>query len=806
VNAALPSSPASPAEVKRLIALLIHTELKLEELTAGEVDAVADSSGTTLLLRHAQYRLHGQGGRALLRFGGAMDAVADPMYLTDRSTMKLIHINDAACKAMGLSRKESLELDPWVIASMTRRELEGIYDEIIGSGVDAKPVELLRHRFDGTPLWVEVRRHPQRTDDGWTIITLVRDISERKEANAKLRRLSRVYAMLSGINTLIVHVDSRDELFSEACRIAVDTGGFRMAWIGLVDADGECVDLVAWHGGEPGFADRSSVSARTTGGHAGSRALTSLEAEICNDISAEPTLAPLRDELLRSGHHAMASFPLRLSGRREAVMALFAGETGVFDTEETALLMQLARDLSFAMGHIDREAKLQYIAYYDELTGLANLKLFLDRVSQDIRTATFEERTCGVVMIDIQRFKNINDTFGRDAGDSLLTQVAQWLTQQIGDERLLARVGADRFALLIPVAGRGDVSRSLESTMSAILEHPFRVNDTALRISARAGIALFPEDGTDADTLFKNAEAALKNAKGRGDRILFHQQKMTEAVGARLALENKLGLALHNNQFVLHYQPKTSLSTGRLTGVEALLRWDDPELGLMPPAQFVPILEETGLILGVGRWAMRQAIRDFLAWKARGLPVVRVAVNVSPLQLRQANFIDEVRAAIAVAPEAVDALELEITESLLMEDVAHTMETLQLVRDLGVRVAIDDFGTGFSSLAYLSKLPVDALKIDRSFVLDMNTTPRGLALVSTIINLAHAMDLTVVAEGVETDDQCRLLRLLKCDEYQGFLRSPAVPATQFCRQFLSDEAQHSPPCEPLPTAANDRAH
>ena len=323
------------------------------------------------------------------------------------------------------------------------------------------------------------------------------------------------------------------------------------------------------------------------------------------------------------------------------------------------------------------------------------------------------------------------------------------------------------------------MARLLEKTMEAFLEHPFRLNDAVFRIAAKVGVALFPDDGADADTLFRNAEAALKKAKASGERYLFYTQKMTEAVAGKLTLENQLRQALDNEEFVLHYQPKVNLASGKLTSAEALIRWNDPRTGLVPPGRFIPILEETGLIYDVGRWALRQAIADYLRWRAAGLPAVRIAVNVSPLQLRNRGFIAEIEQAIGIDAHAAAGLELEITESLIMEDVKHSIASLQAIRAMGVSIAIDDFGTGFSSLSYLAKLPVDTLKIDRSFVIDMTAGPEGLALVSTIINLAHSLKLKVVAEGVETEEQSRLLRLLNCDEMQGFLFSKPVPGEIF---------------------------
>ena len=266
---------------------------------------------------------------------------------------------------------------------------------------------------------------------------------------------------------------------------------------------------------------------------------------------------------------------------------------------------------------------------------------------------------------------------------------------------------------------------------------------------------------------------------------MFYTQNMNAAVADKLTLENQLRHALDNGEFVLHYQPKVNLVSGKITSAEALIRWNDPLTGLVPPGRFIPMLEETGLIYEVGRWALRQAIADYLRWRTEGLPTVRIAVNVSPLQLRNRDFIDEVEHAINIDPLAAGGLELEITESLIMEDVNHSINSLHALRAMGISIAIDDFGTGFSSLSYLAKLPIDTLKIDRSFIIEMTDGPQGLALVSTVISLAHALKLKVVAEGVETEEQERLLRLLNCDEMQGYLFSEPVSAEAFETLFLA---------------------
>ena len=479
----------------------------------------------------------------------------------------------------------------------------------------------------------------------------------------------------------------------------------------------------------------------------------------------------------------MVILPLIVSDEVVGTISLYAGEIEFFHEEEMKLLTELAGDIAFAIDHIGKQEKLNYIAYYDVLTGLANRTLFLERVAQYMRVSSGHKLAIG--LIDLERFKNINDSLGRTAGDTLLRQVAEWLTYKTGDASLLARIDADHFALVFPeVRQVGDLARLVENTMEAFLQHPFRLNDSVFRIGVRVGIALFPDDGTEAETLFRNAEAALKKAKTGGDRYLFYTQKMTAAVAGKLTLENQLRQAIDNEEFVLYYQPKVNLVSGKVTSAEALIRWNDPRTGLVPPGMFIPILEETGLIYEVGRWALRKAIADYQRWRAAGLPAVRIAVNVSPMQLRSHDFVAEIGQKISIGAHAAEGLELEITESLIMEDVKHSIASLQAIRAMGITIAIDDFGTGFSSLSYLAKLPVDTLKIDRSFVIEMDT-PEGLALVSTIITLAHSLNLKVVAEGVETEQQLRQLLSLNCDEMQGFLFSKPVPAEIFETRFLA---------------------
>jgi diguanylate cyclase (GGDEF)-like protein/PAS domain S-box-containing protein len=726
---------------------------------------------------------------ALRRFAVAMDATADALFLVDRSSMRYIHVNEAACRMQAQTRTGLLASSPALVLGVTEKELAETYDRLIQSGVDARPVEVMRHRSDGSNGCFELRRHAHPSGNSWTIVSIMRDVTDRKEAETRIVQLSRVHAMLSGINALIVRVRDRDELFSEACRIATDEGGFKMIWIGLVDPTRQRMVPMASVGVREEFIaeirDNFTLQEGSDQSHTmTARAVREAKPYVANNLETSTDVL-FGKEHLAAGIRSMAVLPLIIGSTVVGVVALYAYEIEFFHSGEMRLLTGLIGDIAFAIDHIEKQERLDYLAYYDVLTGLANRALFLERTAQYIRSAATGRRKLALFLVDLERFKNINDSLGRPAGDLLLKQVAAWLTQIVGDVNLLSRVDADHFGIVVPdLKNIRDAIRLLKKTMSAFLSHPFQLNDAVFRIAAKVGVAVFPEDGTDADTLYRNAESALKKAKLSGDRYLSYSQNMTVSVAGRLTLENQLRLALERKEFALFYQPKMNLVSGKITGAEALLRWNDPLTGLVSPNRIIPILEETGLMHDVGRWALNEAVETYRRWHVAGLTAVCIAVNVSPMQLRNRDFVAEIRQAIGDDPVAAAGLELEITESLIMEDVRLSIGSLRAIRALGVRIAIDDFGTGFSSLSYLARLPVHTLKIDRSFVIDMGGGPEGLALVSTIINLAHSMRLNVVAEGVETEEQSRLLRLLNCDEIQGYWFGHPVPSDVFEAKYL----------------------
>jgi len=350
-------------------------------------------------------------------------------------------------------------------------------------------------------------------------------------------------------------------------------------------------------------------------------------------------------------------------------------------------------------------------------------------------------------------------------------------------------MGADRFALLLRDVKRdADVTPLLKDRILAQFTDPFLVSGKVFHIMAKVGLAFFPSDGKDAETLLRNAESALWNTKKAGERYLFYAPSMNAHVAKKLGIENRLREALARKQFVLYYQPKINLTTGRVEGLEALIRWNDLDKSLFPPDKFIPLLEEIGIMVEVGEWALIKASAAFRAWSKEGLNPPRIAVNVSAMQLRRPDFVKSVFQAIQASPSGDCGIDLEITESMMMEDIAASTSKLRVLRDAGIPISMDDFGTGYSCLAYLTKLPLSSLKIDRSFAFAMTKEPNDLALVSSIITLAHGLNLKVIAEGVETHEQADLLRLLKCDQIQGFLISRPVPEATI-KRWLVEKAQ-----------------
>ena len=421
--------------------------------------------------------------------------------------------------------------------------------------------------------------------------------------------------------------------------------------------------------------------------------------------------------------------------------------------------------------------ELDRLAHHDALTNLPNRMLMQDRLSQAIEVARRQHRQLAVMFMDLDRFKHINDSLGHSVGDQLLQSVAQRLVACVRQSDTVSRQGGDEFLLLLSSVEHADDAALSAQKMLATLAPPHHIEGSDIHISVSIGISIYPDDGQDAQTLIKCADTAMYYAKenGRNNFKFFEQDMNTRAV-QRQSIEASLRQALDLQEFVLHYQPKIDLQSGSIVGAEALIRWQHPQRGMLSPAEFVPIAEDSGLIRPIGRWVLREACRQAQTWLQAGLPPITVAVNTSPLELRAEDFLENLRATLEETQIEPRYLELELTESVFMRDAASTGSLLQAIADLGVKLAIDDFGTGYSSLSYLSRFPIDTLKIDQSFVNRMNGNPDDANIVRAVISMGKSLRQRVIAEGVETSEQHASLVGLHCDQGQGFYFGRPVPA------------------------------
>jgi diguanylate cyclase (GGDEF)-like protein len=504
-------------------------------------------------------------------------------------------------------------------------------------------------------------------------------------------------------------------------------------------------------------------------------------------VSGFEVLAQIR------GDAALRYVPVIIvSGNTDSETKLKALEMGATDilhkpVDSSELKLRVRNALAF-------KAYQDRLTDYDALTELPNRRRFMADAGAALERARRGKRACALLHLDLDRFKQINDTLGHRSGDKLLRAVAQklervlpelettnWRRPREPEESLaLARISGNGFAALLVDLPNLDAAGSVARRTLAALAEPFSIDGQPMYVTATVGLACFPNDGGDADTLLKHAEMAMYQAKERGRNTYeFFAPEMNARALERMALETQLRHALDRDQFVLYYQPKVDIAARRITGAEALLRWKHPDLGMVPPGRFIPVAEETGLIVAIGDWVMRAATRQARAWNLQGLPPLSVSVNVSGMQFKQGKVLDTVRGALQASGAHPGSLVLELTESMLMESADDSLETLAALKELGVKISMDDFGTGYSSLTYLNRFPIDELKIDRTFVSGTPKDRDSVAIVTAVIAMAKALELKVVAEGVETEEQLAFLTASGCDVYQGYYCSRPAPPEIF---------------------------
>jgi diguanylate cyclase (GGDEF)-like protein/PAS domain S-box-containing protein len=641
---------------------------------------------------------------------------------------------------------------------------------------------------DGSVHWVTHRakvaydhnRVPLRVD------SVGADITERMEQQRQIERLRRIRDVLSAVNSAIVRIHEPAELCEEACRIATNIGGLPIAMMVTVDTDAGAGEIQALIGDVPRdtierslerlFVDPDLIAGTLAESMRAGRPIAE------NDVESRLEHTPESRWLFESGVRAIASFPFTMDVGRKGSLLLGSYERDFFNEDEIELLAALTNNLAFKLELAAKRERVNYLSYYDPLTGLPNRSFAQERLGQEISASARRGDRLALLVFDLRQFAYVNSTLGDVNGDAILREIARRLRDQIGSENV-ARIAGDRFSILIPeLKALKDVMSALGAHGVRLLTEPIEAGGRELRLTAHVGCAVYPADGDDAKTIFRKAEIALKSAKGTDAPYRFYSAELNQRLERRIDLEARLHRATFERQFVMHYQPKVELTRRSIVGVEALIRWKDPTRPgqLIPPNEFIPVLEETGLIKEVGRWAIGEAVRQRHAWLAAGFAAPRIAVNVSAVQLGDRDLVDDVADALSAFPSD-PGLDLEVTESGVMGNMREAIDTLRSIHDLGVEIAIDDFGTGYSSLSYLFQLPISAMKIDRSFIDGMTTNESKMTIVSTMVSLGRDLNLRVIAEGVETEEQAKLLRRLRCDEIQGYLVGRPMAANDLAR-------------------------
>jgi EAL domain-containing protein (putative c-di-GMP-specific phosphodiesterase class I)/FixJ family two-component response regulator/GGDEF domain-containing protein len=601
----------------------------------------------------------------------------------------------------------------------------------------------------------------------------------------KLERLNRLYAMLSRINRSIVRAEDPYVLYEAACQIAVEHGAFGLAWIVLVEPAIRRVAAVA-HAGTAVDKERLLATDADAPGDPCPAVTAIREDRVCvvNDLAGDGHRTVWRSSLAEAGLWGAAAFPLRLEGHVVGVFMVASGEPEYFKEAEVRLLEEVADDISFALGvmrreekHIAAETKARYLAYYDSQTGLPGRVRFEERLAAACEVA--DDRTVAVLAVNLRRYHGVLQVLGQAAGAHLARSMATRL-EALLPTSAVGRITESEFATFLAVApDRLDLVEETAWSIHAALAQTIPANGREIFVDPFIGIALYPKDGAAADALNAALMAATTGAVDATSICRFYVADMDRHSRGKLDLEEALRRALEREEFVLYYQPQVDLASGRVVGAEALLRWQRPDCGLVPPLDFIPLLEETGLIVPVGEWVMQEACRRAKGWQDEGLAPLRMAVNLSARQFQDTDVAAMVLHALDASGLEPCWLELEITEGIVLLNAEAVIGTMNQLKAHGVSHALDDFGTGYSSLSYLQRLPVAHIKIDQSFVANITADPNDAAIVRAVVGMAHSLGMSVIAEGVETEGQLGYLRGLQCEEMQGYYFSRPLPPDAF---------------------------
>jgi diguanylate cyclase (GGDEF)-like protein len=650
----------------------------------------------------------------------------------------------------------------------------------------------------------------------WLLVTgrerasaIARDMTrELRESESRTRRLNRALKLLSDCNMALVRAEAEEKLLFEICRLIIERGGYLLAWVGFAEHnEAKTVRPVAQVGFEEGYLECADITWADTErgrGPTGTAIRTGFT-DINQNYLDDPRMAPWREAALKRGYQSSIALPLIGNKGVLGALTIYSPDPYAFSPEEVQLLEELAGDLAYGIEtlriraeHAMAEEKLAFMAYHDPLTQLPNRRLLSIRFEQETSIAAHNSAQVAVLYLGLDNFKQVNDTLGHSHGDELLILAVERLRNSIRAIDTLGRNGGDQFVVIATNVYETAIIGTLAQNIIDACAEPFDVAGNLVNATFSIGISVFPNDGAEFDALFKKADTAMFYAKdsGRNTYRFFNEQMNRDGL-EQMQLQGQLRAALKNRELLLHYQPQVDLGRGRIGAVEALLRWQHPEKGLISPATFIPLAERNGLIIPIGEWVLNEACRQAKAWLDDGYPLV-MAVNLSALQFKRGNLLETVANALAGSGLPAELLELELTESILLQDQEAAIKTIDELKKMGVKLSIDDFGTGYSSLSYLKRLAVDKLKIDQSFVRDLASNPEDAAIARAIILLGHTLQLSVIAEGVETDAQLAFLKSEGCDEVQGFYFSRPLPTGEIAELFAKDFSRF--PCDFDPVA------
>ncbi len=675
----------------------------------------------------------------LRRFRAGMDVSEDMIWLIDPVGMSVIDVNDTACRKLGYRREELLGMGPQDIMAMSREDLSAIYSRLMAGG-EGDTAEGWYRRKDGSRFPVEASRRAVQSEGSRVVVAVVRDVTERRAAEEELRRFRLAMDKSADMIVLIDRATMRFVDVNEtACRLLgyskeelLQKGPHDVLSLTREELERSYDELIARPSGQTGVIPSGMKSHY-----------------VCKDGSLLPFESTRH--VLRSG--------------------------------DSTIIAAISRDIRERLA---AEEKVSYLAQFDALTGLPNRNLFQDRLTQAMALAKRNDWPMAVLFIDLDRFKLVNDTLGHGAGDKLLREAAERLRSCVRASDTVGRLGGDEFAAILSELGRPGDAGLVAQKIIDVFKRPFDLEGKETYVTASVGVTLYPTDSDSAETLVVNADAAMYRAKEQGrNNYQYFTRDMNERALQRGKMEIALRRALERDEFRLFYQPKADLLTGKICGFEALLRWQHPEKGMVLPGEFIPVLEETGLIVQAGEWVLRTTCAQIKAWQKASLKVPPVSVNLSARQFEQKNLKGTVRQILRDAKVDPSLIEFEITESLLMNDPERAARTLHSLKESGVKLSMDDFGTGYSSLGYLKRFPIDTLKIDRTFVRDLSTDADDATLTRAIINLAQNLRLKVIAEGVETEAQLNFLSSNGCDEMQGYLFAKPANAED-CERTLRE--------------------